>query len=73
MSKLKKKILSNNLLPDIPKEFLFAYKNIRALKYEEVPDYDTNNIILKSLIINTDNNIREREIFLFERKMSNAF
>lgn len=26
---LKKKILSNNLLPDIPKAFLFVYKNIR--------------------------------------------
>ena len=52
MCELKKKILSNILLQDIPKEFLFVYKNIRALKYEEEPDYNAYNIILKSLIIN---------------------
>lgn len=73
MFKIKTKILSENLLQEIPKELVSIYKMVRNLKYEEMPDYNIYNILLKNLLMNNGEIINTKDKTLLETHLINFF
>lgn len=70
MCKIKKNIIRENLFPDIPKEFIYIYKMIRNLEYDEQPDYDAYIILLKHILTKNEELENERKKILGKEKMN---
>lgn len=53
MCEIKKNIYINELFKNIPKEFIYAYKNTRKLEFNKESDYNIYIILFGNLLRKT--------------------
>ena len=71
MCEIKKNIYINDLFKNLSEEFIYVYKNIRKLEFNEEPDYNLYIILFENILRKTKAIGNKSIQFCFYKKINN--
>ena len=71
MCEAKRNIKYMELFKDLPDEFIYIYKNIRKLNFDEKPEYGLYILLFENILRKLNVNYNELSNFCFPKKIDN--